>query len=291
MSSDFEFDKTIEAEEADLNRRNRAARRRNLLILALAFLAVLFGIVSGFLAMDNHRLAEVNALYGAAQAQEKKDIAQDVEQNLCKAGEIPKTEAAKTTCQKVEAVATEPADPPATAAPPPIIQAIAPTAEELRLAVATYCSNNRCRGADGLTPTPEDVARAVAEKCADGSCRGPQGVPGQNAPSITPAELVVAVATYCSTGICVGPSGKDGTDGTDGTNGVDGQNATPEQIAAAVNAYCSSGACTGPEGVQGPAGRGLQSQYCGDDGRWVITYTDGAVQDGGQCRTTILGGP
>jgi hypothetical protein len=293
MSSESEFDKKIEAEESKLHRTNRAIRLRNLLLVVLVVLALLLAMVAYRLAMDNHRLAVANAQYGAEQAKEKKDIAQEVGENLCKAGEVRKTEAAKTTCEKVEAAASDPAQPP-TPVPAPIVQAIGPTAEELRIAVANYCSSHRCQGADGRTPTPEDVARAVAEKCADGSCRGPQGPAGENAPAITSDQLVVAVATYCSTGVCVGQAGKDGTNGADGQPGAP---PTAEQIAEAVANYCTTtGACKGadstvpgPPGPQGESGRGIASAYCGDDGRWLITYTDGATQDGGQCRSTIIG--
>jgi hypothetical protein len=71
-----------------------------------------------------------------------------------------------------------------------------------------------------------------------------------------------------------GPQGEPGLPGRDGVDGKDGADSTVPGPA-------------GPEGPVGPAGkdgRGVQSQFCGDDGRWTITYTDGTTSDGGQCR-------
>lgn len=65
----------------------------------------------------------------------------------------------------------------------------------------------------------------------------------------------------------MGPAGPQGEPGTDGTPGPAGADGAP-----------------GPQGPQGEPGRGMQSAHCGDDGRWTITYTDGATSDGGACR-------
>jgi len=45
MSNEAEFDRHLGEQEAALEKSQRAARRRNLLILALAVLSVLFGAV------------------------------------------------------------------------------------------------------------------------------------------------------------------------------------------------------------------------------------------------------
>lgn len=66
-----------------------------------------------------------------------------------------------------------------------------------------------------------------------------------------------------------GPQGEPGADGAPGPAGADGADST----------------VPGPPGPQGEPGRGIQSANCGDDGRWTITYTDGATSDGGVCRT------
>jgi hypothetical protein len=278
MNSESEFDKKIEAEESNLRRKNRAIRLRNLLLLVLFVLTLLFAMVTYSLAMDNRRLAEVNAQYGAAQKQEKQSLAEDFTA-ACKSEDFPKTTVGANICRKAEEVAAGPADPP----PAPPMEARGPTPDEIKDAVESYCLRNRCQGEDGKTPTPADVAAAVVAKCADGSCRGPEGEkgdPGQNAPPVTTAEIVTAIATYCSTGVCAGPPGPTGA------NGADGANATGAQVQAAVDAYCATGACVGPKGVPG---RGISSTVCNDDGRWIITYTDGGVQDAGQCRSPIIG--
>jgi len=71
-----------------------------------------------------------------------------------------------------------------------------------------------------------------------------------------------------------GPAGEQGPAGADGAPGADSTVPGPEGPA-------------GPQGPEGDTGRGIASAFCGDEGRWTITYTDGATQDGGQCRTTI----
>lgn len=87
-----------------------------------------------------------------------------------------------------------------------------------------------------------------------------------------------------------GPPGKDGKDGADstvpgpqGVQGVPGADSTVPGPAGPAGPAGADGA-TGPAGPQGEPGRGIASAYCGDNDRWTITYTDGAVQDGGQCR-------
>jgi hypothetical protein len=72
----------------------------------------------------------------------------------------------------------------------------------------------------------------------------------------------------------MGPSGPPGPQGEPGTAGADSTAPGPEGP-------------PGPAGPQGEDGRSITTAYCGDNGRWTITYSDGAVQDGGVCRTTI----
>lgn len=62
-----------------------------------------------------------------------------------------------------------------------------------------------------------------------------------------------------------GPPGETGPAGQDGKNGTDGQN-----------------------GADGAPGRGIADAQCGEDGRWVLTWTDGTTSDAGQCRTELL---
>lgn len=293
-----EFETELARLQSEATRSRVTSRRMS---MGLAFLSLLLAAVVAvavWFASDNYRLAVANAEYGAAQKQEKKDLAVDAKEAFCDQG-APQTDAGAEACKKMEEEATKPADAPTV--PPVPLPAVGEvvTASQIRSAVEDYCRLNRCQGADGRTPSPADVVRAVAEFCKDQACRGEPGtngkdgqagVAGQNAPPITLDQLASAVAAYCSTGVCIGPAG------------IDGQNATPEQISEAVTAYCSTGACVGPAGADGAAGntgpqgepgRGIRTSQCGEDGRWTITYTDGVTEDGGQCRTTIgppLGG-
>ena len=307
MSKEAEFDLAIEAEEADLDRLNRAARRRNMLLAVFAILAVLFGVVCGWLAYDNQRLAAVNAEYGQEQAQEKQTIAKEAQKALCgtKDSEIYD----KAICEKLAHAAEEPPPPPAEPVP-----AEGPTREELVAAFREYCDQGNCKGRDGATPTADDIAAAFVRFCADGRCTGPAGQDGapalngkDGAPGVPGADgkdgaslppsgemVLAAVTSFCSaTGACAGPAGPAGPP------------PTAEVVLAAVQQVCADNACVGPmgpagaagpagppgadgaPGVNGADGRGITDAQCRDDGRWAITYTDGVTTDGGNCRATI----
>ncbi len=193
-------------------------------------------------------------------------------------------------CAKAVAVQEEPTEAIAPAKGEP---GRPPSNDEIASAVAAYCAGGKCQGVDGNTPSPDDVVRAVAQYCGPNSC---MGVPGRDAAEVTFAQLAAVVTSYCATGACTGPAGSDGLNAAPPTDA---------QLVSAVETYCSTGVCQGPAGLDstvpgpagadstvpgpmGPEGRGIRSQYCGDkDARWAITYTDGAVQDGGKCRDTI----
>jgi len=310
MSNESDFDRDIEAQESDLERLNKAARRRNQIIVALAVLSLIFGIVCAWLAFERDRLAEANALYGQEQAQEKQTIAKEAQKALCgtKDSEIYD----KAICEKLAHAAEEPPPPPVE---PPVLAG--PTQAELVKAFREYCAQgNNCRGRDGAAPTADDIAAAFVRFCADGRCTGPagkdappaepgkdgaNGADGKDGAALPPTgEMVLAaVTTYCTTtGACVGPAGKDGAAGPP---------PTAEAVLAAVQQVCANNACVGPMGpagadstVPGPAGpagppgangaegRGITDAQCRDDGRWAITYTDGTTTDGGQCRATVV---
>jgi hypothetical protein len=296
MSNESEFDKAIEEQETDLNRRNRAVRRRNLMILGLAVAAVLFALICLFLAMDNHRLAASNAMFAQQQQGEKKEIAKEAGKALC--GEGDRQIYDMDLCAKWAEAAGEPTIAPSVPAAP----LGGPSQADLVEAFRAYCADGNCRGRDGQSPTPDDIAAAFARFCSDGRCKGPAGANGTagadgKATQPTPEMVLAAVSAYCAPGICVGPSG------------AQGPGPTAEAILAAVQQFCANDACRGPagadsavpgpagadggEGPQGPQGepgRGIQTAICGDDGRWLITYTDGTTQDAGQCRTTIIPG-
>jgi len=262
MSNEAEFDRTIEAEEADLDRLNRAARRRNMVIVVLAVLSLIFGVVCAWLAYDNERLATANALYGQEQAEEKQTIAKEAQKALCgtKDSEIYD----KAICEKLADAAQEPPPPPVE---PPAAER--PTQEELVKAFREYCAQgNNCRGRDGAAPTADDIAAAFMKFCANGRCTGPAGkdappaengkdgangtpgakgeagARGADGVSLPPSPdmVLAAVTTYCAGGTCVGPVGPAGPP------------PTAETVLAAVQQVCANNACQGPPGPAGPAG-------------------------------------
>ena len=256
MSNDTEFNDSLGPLEADLEKSNRAARHRNMLILALAVLALLFGIACLYFALDNQRLASANAVYGQTQQQEKQNLAEEFDA-ACKTADFQQTPAGVNICRKAEQVASEPGG---TVAGPQGAQGVqGPRGEQ------------GFPGAQG----PTGPAGPPGTKGDTGSqgLAGLLGLPGA-AGSQGPPGPVGATGAQGSPGAdgATGPVGPPGPAGADGANGTDGAQGPP-----------------GPPGPAGTAGRGIRSAYCGDDGRWAIVYTDGTTQeDAGQCRTTVL---
>lgn len=137
------------------------------------------------------------------------------------------------------------------------------------------------QGARGPGPSAAQVAVAVAAYCSGGACSGP-------GPS--EAQVAAAVTTYCDrNGQCRGPEGDTGASGSAGSDGKAGERGpgpTAEQVAAAVADYCSTGACvgaagptgaTGDTGAAGAPGRGIDSVSCDSAApiTLTITYSDG----------------
>lgn len=250
MSSDMEFDKSLDAQEEQLAKDHRASRRRNMLIWILAVVSILFGIVCLYLAMDNSRLAAVNATYGLTQQQEKQSLAEEFDA-ACKSDDFQQTAAGSNICQKAEQVAAEAGAP--MAGPP---------------------------GADGLPgprgeqgfPGPVGAKGDKGDKGDLGSqglagllgLTGPAGIPGPDG-KIGP----------------VGPPGPAGAAGPPGTDGLPGADSTVPGPAGATGE-------TGAKGESGRDGRGIESAHCWENGRWTITYTDGTTADAGQCRADII---
>lgn len=77
-----------------------------------------------------------------------------------------------------------------------------------------------------------------------------------------------------------GPAGAAGPMGPQGEPGVPGADGAPGPAGPAG----ADSTVPGPQGPQGEPGRGIENAHCGDDGRWLITYTDGTTSDGGVCR-------
>ena len=252
MSSDYEFGQDLEAQEEDLAKRNRAQRRRNMLIWLLAVLAIAFGVVCLYLAMDNSRLAAANRAYGQTQQQEKQSLAEEFDA-ACKSADFPTSPVGSNICRKAEQVAAEPGD--AMAGPP---------------GERGLQGERGERGFPGLTG-PEGPPGPRGDK-GDKGDMGLAGLLGLAGPSGPPGPLGP-----------VGPMGPVGQTGATGAQGEPGATG-PEGPAGADSTVPGP---QGPQGPQGPEGRGFQSAYCEGNGRWTITYTDGAIEDGGQCRETI----
>lgn len=106
---------------------------------------------------------------------------------------------------------------------------------------------------------------------------GPKGEPGP----LGPVGPKGPIGDDGVAGLTVeGPAGSNGTPGPMGPPGPAGE---PGATGPAGPAGADGPA--GPQGPQGEPGRSMASAFCGDDGRWTITYTDGTTQDGGVCRT------
>jgi len=298
--------------EENVHKARRRDRRQKWGLFVLAMLLMVACSVIWILlqaSQDRGDRAEGKAV---AEQSEKQEIAKEAQKALC--GTKDREIYDRDLCAKWAEVADEPAPPPAEA------QAIiGPSQEELVEAFRKYCEEGNCKGRDGASPTADDIAAAFVQFCADGRCTGPagkdgaaaengkdgapgepgaNGVDGVDGVSLPPSgEMVLAaVTTYCgATGACVGPAGKDG---------APGPAPTAEAVLAAVQQVCANNACVGPMGpagadstVPGPAGpagepgtpgRGIQAAFCGDDRRWLITYTDGTTQDAGACRETFI---
>lgn len=120
--------------------------------------------------------------------------------------------------------------------------------------------------------------------------KGDAGVPGKDGLNGAPGPAGPVGPT--GPGGPPGPNGLDGSDGATGATGFAGATGEPGSVgpqgpAGPAGADSTVPGPQGPQGADGAQGRGIQSAYCGDNGRWTITYTDGATQDGGQCRAGI----
>lgn len=290
--SEYDSDPELAAAADAAARSRRADKRTKLALVALSLLLAAALAAVWWLAQSNADLAKENASFGTQQQTEKKDLAREAQQALCGTKDTEIFD--RDLCEKLAIAAQEPAatleeEPPAPGEP---------TQAELVEAFRVYCAEGNCRGTDGQPPTADDIAAAFVAFCADGRCTGPagqdgkpgeDGKPGAAAEPLAPQfEMVLAAVTeFCATGVCTGPAGEPGP------------GPTQEMVVAAVQTVCANDACRGPagpagadsdvpgpQGVQGPAGRGIASTFCGDDGRWLTTFTDGNTQDSGNCRPT-----
>jgi hypothetical protein len=134
-------------------------------------------------------------------------------------------------------------------------------------------------GKDSTVPGP--VGPAGKDSTVPGPV-GPSGPPGR--PGVDGDDGVAGLSVRGPAGsdgessTVPGPPGPQGPAGPPGEPGKDGADST-------VPGPPGPAGPTGPAGANGSDGRGIQSAYCGDDARWLITYTDGTTEDGGVCRT------
>lgn len=112
---------------------------------------------------------------------------------------------------------------------------------------------------------------------------GPQGPPGPSGQDSTVPGPTGAPGNPGRDGTDSTVPGPPGPAGPPGAPGKDGADSTVPGPAGPPGA-------TGATGPRGEPGRGISSAYCGNDGRWTITYTDGTTSDGGQCRALPVGG-
>ena len=129
------------------------------------------------------------------------------------------------------------------------------------------------KGNDGAPGKDSTVPGPMGPPGADSKVPGPPGRPGADGD-----DGVAGLSVQ-------GPAGSDGSDSSiPGPPGPQGQPGAPGKDGADSTVPGPAGP-PGPAGANGTDGRGIQSAMCGDDGRWLITYTDGSTSDGGQCRT------
>jgi hypothetical protein len=260
-SEEYDFDQSLGKQEEELAKMHRATRRRNMLTWALAVVSLLFGLGCLFFALDNARLAGAAATYGDEQRTEKQSLAEEFDA-ACQAADFTKTAAGSNICRKAEQVAAEPSGP---LAGPQGVQGVpGPRGEQ------GFPGNPGPVGPVGATgPKGDQGIMGLLGLRGNSGEAGTDGTPGPMGP--------------------MGPMGPTGLKGDTGATGATGPTGPPGPAGAASTVPGPAGAegATGAQGPQGEPGRGIRAAYCGDDGNWLITYTDGATANGGTCRTTL----
>jgi hypothetical protein len=165
----------------------------------------------------------------------------------CKSADFQQTPAGSNICQKAEQVAAEPS---------------------------------------GSLVGPQGVQGVAGQRGEQGfpGPMGPQGPRGEAGP-VGPQGIAGLLGLSGPAG-SEGPPGPLGPVGPRGPQGETGATG-PAGPAGPAGADSTAPGPPGPQGTPGETGRGIQSAYCGDDGNWLVTYTDGTTSDGGKCRETI----
>jgi len=213
MSDEHGFKETLSAQEDALLKHNKAVRRRNLIMVALVVLALIFGFGCLYFALDNARLASANKVYGQTQQQEKQNLAEEFDA-ACKTADFQQTPAGVNICRKAEQVASEPGG---TVAGPQGVQGL-----------------QGPRGEQGF-PGPAGPTGPAGAKGDTGSqgLAGLLGVAGKDGASGPPGPVGP-----------VGPAGADGATGPAGPAGADSTVPGPAGPQGATGAQ-------GPQGEQG----------------------------------------
>ena len=213
---------------------------------------------------------EVESSDTAAQAvaQEKQDQGRRIS-DLCASGEVDtSTERGKRVCEEAEVAAEE----------DPAEQVAAVGATGPRGAQGLPGRDGQ-DGADGADASPAAPGRdgVDGQDGQDSTVPGPTGAPGADGEDGDDSTVP-------------GPQGDPGRSGADGKSVTGPQGpAGPKGDPGAAGKDSTVPGPQGPAGERGPAGangRGITDAQCGGDGRWDITFTDGAVQDGGPCLVT-----
>lgn len=205
-----EFDLELEAAR-ELAERSRKVAKRTMLGLALLSI-VLIGAaaIAVWLAVDNSRLAESNAIHAATQQQEKQNLAAEFEA-ACKTADFQQTPAGSNICRKAEKVASDPGAPQSgpqgiqgAAGIPGPLGPLGPTGPKGDTGHTGLAGIIGAMGQAG-TPGPQGETGLTGLTGAKGDT-GAQGPPGLNG---EPGAQ--------------GPAGPAGADGKDGAPGADGQ--------------------------------------------------------------------
>ncbi|EFQ84704.1 hypothetical protein HMPREF0063_10045 [Aeromicrobium marinum DSM 15272] len=153
----------------------------------------------------------------------------------------------------------------------------------------------------GLCNDAEDTRDAIEDEVTEPPREGRPGRDGVDGRSATQAQVTVSVARLLPA--VLAPALQDllpaevaafcANDACRGQRGLDGTTPSNERLLALIRPLIPEPipGAPGATGDPGPAGRGIASLQCQDDGRWLVTYTDGAAQDAGPCRVALLEPP
>ncbi len=215
-------DPELEAAQAEAAKSRQSDKRVKLLLSGLSLLLLAVVAFAGWLAFDNHRLAVVNAQYGAEQAQEKQNLAQAATDALCQSTD--QTAAASETCRNLEKAATEPTQGPqgvqgvqGVPGPQGIPGVPGDKGDKGDTGTAGTPGTPGVNGSDGVAGTDG----------ADSTVPGPPGPQGELGP-VGP----------------IGPAGPAGAAGANGTNGADGRDGVSPSSITFTSGPMSGYTCT-----------------------------------------------